>query len=343
MNARPLGRTRLIDVAQHAGVSKSVASRVLTGDPHLSARQATRDRVLASAQELGYRAHEGARNLASSRSFLLALVVDDIANPFYAPLIKGALMAARSAGYALTILEMPEGSEMSEFEDLVQSGRADGIIFAVTSGNPLVWSHSTQIPHVFVNRRVPGSERDVFVDHASAGRVAMITLADLGHQDVLYVGGPEGNRPSEERRRGITEVAEARSLTVEFASSDLSVESAYSSVSEALATTRAFTAVIASSWLQVLGARARLLADGIRIPHDVSVIVCDDLPLADHLYPAQATVSLPQRELGRVAVEELIRLTRGEPPRERSIEATPMLIQRGSLAAADSIIRPRSP
>jgi LacI family transcriptional regulator len=96
-------RVRLVDVATASGVTKSVASRVLNADPTLTVRPKTRDRILATARELGYQPHAGARALAGAESRALALLIPDLTNPVYSRIIRGAYQQAHLHGYVMLL------------------------------------------------------------------------------------------------------------------------------------------------------------------------------------------------------------------------------------------------
>src|SRR3954467_14408925 len=119
----PARRSRLEEVAERAGVSKSIASRVLNGDPTVSVREATRKRVLAAAHDLAYRPHPLARALASSETGALALFVPAFDNPAYTAMIRGAYARARERGYVLLAAEDFDGQRADEaFTELVEAG-----------------------------------------------------------------------------------------------------------------------------------------------------------------------------------------------------------------------------
>ena len=151
-------RVRLVDVAAACGVTKSVVSRVLNNDPTLNVRPETRQRILAAAQRLGYRAHAGARALAGSRARALALLIPDLSNPVYSRIIRGAYRRAREHGYVMLLAEDTAEDEADEsFADLVEEGRVDGLLIA--SARPahrlLSSARLARLPHVFVNREIP--------------------------------------------------------------------------------------------------------------------------------------------------------------------------------------------
>ncbi len=176
--AQPRGpRARLEDVARAAGVSKSTVSRVLSDDATLSVRAETRERVRALAQELGYRPHPVARALATPATGALALLVPALSNPAYVEIIRGAYRRARERGYVLLCAEDFEDQEADEaFTELVDGGRVDGLLIA--SARPenrlLAALERHRVPHVFVNRSVPGARANVTLD-VERGRAASPT------------------------------------------------------------------------------------------------------------------------------------------------------------------------
>ena len=188
-------RARLEDVARAAGVSKSTVSRVLSGDATLSVRDETRERVRALAQELGYRPHPVARALATPATGALALLVPTLSNPAYVEILRGAYRRARERGYVLLCAEDFEDQEADEaFTELVDGGRVDGLLIAsARPENRLLDALERHwVPHVFVNRSVPGARANVTLDVARASRVAYEHLAALGHTAIGHVAGPRG-------------------------------------------------------------------------------------------------------------------------------------------------------
>ena len=160
-------RARLEDVARAAGVSKSTVSRVLSGDATLSVRDETRERVRALAQELGYRPHPVARALATPATGALALLVPTLSNPAYVEILRGAYHRARERGYVLLCAEDFEDQEADEaFTELVEGGRVDGLLIAsARPENRLLDALERHwVPHVFVNRSVPGARANVTLE-----------------------------------------------------------------------------------------------------------------------------------------------------------------------------------
>lgn len=331
----PGARARLSDVAAAAGVTKSVVSRVLNEDPTLTVRSETRERVWAVARELGYQPHAGARALAGHRARALALLIPDLSNPVYSRIVRGAYQRAREKGFVMLLAE-DRGHDADEpFIELVVQGRVDGLLIAsVRPGHPLLSSpRLKQVPHVFVNREVPGSGRNVGMDMQAASAAAVRHLHDLGHRVVGHVGGPEGLEPARARAQGFADAMAAAGLDPSIMEHDEFSEQGGSSAAYRLLGRRSdITAIYTSILSQGIGALHAARALGRRVPEDLSVITYDDLPLVDYLDPPLSTIGMPLVELGAVAVDALVDQLAGKPPVDTVITNAPRVTVRASTA-----------
>lgn len=331
------GRTRLVDVADLAGVTKSVASRVLNNDRTLSVRDETRTRVLESAQRLGYQPHAGARALAGARTRALALLIPDLTNPVYSRITRGAYRQARKRGYALLLAEDTADEGVNEeFADLVASGRVDGLLIAsARPGHPLLTAlPRTDIPYLFVNRSVAGSGRNVTMDLEEASACALRHLGALGHRNIGHVSGPEALSPSRSRRAGLERAAREAGLPAPVVKpGEFSEQGGYEAATRLMRTHPEITAIYTSTLNQAIGALHALHQLGLQVPGQVSVISYDELPLAAYLEPPLTTVAMPLLELGIAAVEALCDQLQGAPARDIVIRSNPEVIVRGSTAA----------
>lgn len=334
-------RARLVDVAERAGVSKGTVSKVLNGRQDLSVRPETRKRVHEAAEELGYRPHSGARALASASTHALALLIPALDNPTYVTISRGAYQRARELGYLSLLAEDFDGQEADEsFNDLVQEGRVDGLLIAsARPGHPLLDAlNRSPVPHVFLNRSVPGSGRNVTMDVARSSVTALDHLYGLGHRAVGHIAGPPGITPGEVRKEAFWRHADALGLAAApVASGDFAEEGGGLAARELLRPPDGgerppVTALYTSSLAQAIGAMAAIRDLGLRIPEDVSVIGNDDLPVAAHLHPPLTTVAMPLYELGTAAVDTLVATIRGAPVRDVVVPTEPRLVLRGSTA-----------
>ncbi|MGW3955775.1 LacI family DNA-binding transcriptional regulator [Streptomyces sp. NPDC004752] len=337
----PPVRARLVDVAQAAGVSKATVSKVLSGSRGLSVRPETRRRIHEAAEALGYRPHSGARALAGASTHALALLVPALANPTYVTIARGAYQRARELGYLSLLAEDFAGQEADEtFNDLVQEGRVDGLLVAsARPGHPLLDTLGrSRIPHVFLNRSVEGSGRNVTMDVARSSVMALDHLHGLGHRAVGHIAGPPGISPSDTRKDAfLRHAAELDLAAAPVASGDFTEDGGVSAALDLLrpdAGRPPVTALYTSSLAQAIGAMSAIRGLGLRIPEDVSVVGNDDLPVAGHLHPPLTTVAMPLHELGTAGVDALVAAIRGTPPGDVVVPTEPRLMMRGSTSTA---------
>jgi DNA-binding LacI/PurR family transcriptional regulator len=332
-------RVRLVDVARHCGVTKSVVSRVLNDDPSLNVRPETRQRIRAAALELGYRAHAGARALAGAETRALALLIPDLANPVYSRITRGAYRRAREHGYVVLLAEDTADDGADEaFADLVEAGRVDGLLIASARPDHRLLSSArlARIPHVFVNREVPGSGRNVAMELAAASAAAVEYLHGMGHRRIAMVSGPPDLRPAVVRERGFVDAVQALGLP-----SDLVARGGFSEEGGAAAAGLLLdrdplpTAVYCSTLGQAVGALHAIRTRGLRVPADVSVVTYDDLPLADYLDPPLTSVAMPLLELGAAAVDAVLKQLGGAPPADVAIRVPPAIVERASTRRLD--------
>lgn len=320
-------RVRLSEVAAEAGVTKGIASRVLNGDPTVAVRPETRDRILRIADELGYRPHAGARALATARTMTLALLVPALDNPPYVMIARGAYRRAAELGYlALLAEDLPDQPPA-----IFDRARVDGVLVgSAVPGHPLLDRLvDLGIPHVLVNRAVPGSGRNVTMAVGAASELAVRHLVDLGHTRIAALAGPVDVEPSRERLTAFEHAVARAGLP-----SLPAVHAGFGEV-DAIAATDAIlaggpTAVFTSSLGQAIGLLRGLHVRGLSVPGDVSVVAYDDFPIAAATIPALTTIAMPLEELGAVAVDELIAQLDGRAPRDVVIPTEPRVVVRES-------------
>ncbi|MFD8382400.1 LacI family DNA-binding transcriptional regulator [Streptomyces sp. NPDC059679] len=337
--AQPV-RAKLVDVAQAAGVSKATVSKVLNGRD-MSVREETRQRVHEAARTLGYRPHSGARALAGASTHALALLVPALANPTYVTIARGAYQRARELGYLSLLAEDFDGQEADEsFSELVQEGRVDGLLIAsARPGHSLVDTVSrSSIPHVFLNRSVEGSGRNVTMDVARSSVTALDHLHGLGHRAIGHIAGPPGITPSDARTEAFLRHAGRLGLhAAPVASGDFTEDGGVSATLRLLGAAKGgpppVTALYTSSLAQAIGAMGAIRSLGLRIPEDVSVVGNDDLPVAGHLCPPLTTVAMPLYDLGTTAVDALVAAIQGTPMGDIVVPTEPRLVSRGSTTA----------
>jgi DNA-binding LacI/PurR family transcriptional regulator len=329
-------RVRLEDVAREAGVSKSIASRILSGYPDLAVRPETQERVFAAAAALRYLPHAGARSLKRAGVGALGLLVPPLTNPAYIRILRGAYHRALERDTVILLAEDFDAQQADEtFARLVQAGRIDGLIVAsARPRHPLLSSlRRRPVPHVFVNRAVAGSGRNVVMDDARASRAALDHLVGLGHRRVGHVAGPRNLDPA--RRRAVSFSDHATRLGLEqaaVAQREFSEAGGADAARVLLARRPRATALFTSSLSQGVGTLHGAAELGLAVPGDLSVVSYDDMPLAAYLRPPLTTVRMPLAEMGAAAVDALLDQLAGEPPRDVLVATAPEVVVRSSTA-----------
>ncbi|WP_207769221.1 LacI family DNA-binding transcriptional regulator [Nocardioides currus] len=304
-------RVRLRDVADRAGVSPTTASFVLGGrDMRIS--EETRQRVLRTARELDYRPNLMARSLRTQETRTIGLVADTIATGHYGgELIRGALTAALRHGYRLLVCES-EGDpalEATLVEDLV-GRQVNGLVLATTSHDRVTAPRNTAgLPVVLLNCRSDADLPSIVPDEEEGGRAAATLLVEAGHRDRIWMVGetPERSLPGSGRRRGVVACLAEVGVEVEREiSCPWWPEGAFDELSSVLADGHRPGAIICLNDRIALGVTQALAAAGLVVPTDVSLVSFDDSELAAWLRPSLTSIALPEREMGRLAIESLL-------------------------------------
>jgi DNA-binding LacI/PurR family transcriptional regulator len=332
---RETRRQRLEDVARSAGVSKSIASRVLNADPALLVRPETRERVVRAARELNYRPHAAARGLKRAETGALGLLVPPLTNPVYVRIIRGAFERALESDFVVLLVEDVDPLRAEETASrLVQAGRIDGLMVAsARPGHPLLrWLRRRNVPHVFMNRGVPGSGRNVVMDEARASGAAVEHLASLGHRRFGHVAGPFELDTARRRATAFREHAARLELEVEVVEGEFDEAGGVAAARALLHRHPELTALYASTLSQAVGVLHAAWELGLEVPADLSLIAYDDMPLAQYLRPPLTTVSMPLAELGAAAVDALVDQLVGGPARDVTVEKDPQVMVRSSTA-----------
>src|SRR5580698_11219195 len=162
--------SRLVDIAEAAGVHVSTVSRVLNGDPAQSIRPETYERILNAARQQGYRPNAMARALKRSRAGAFTFVIPLLRNPIWARLQRGALQRAAERGYVMMIMEEPTDDPRppGAYQYLIDESRADGLLLATALRVPEHAAGVQAVPHVYVNRRGPDRGNNVIMDETAA-------------------------------------------------------------------------------------------------------------------------------------------------------------------------------
>ena len=314
-----MGRATIFDVAKLASVSIKTVSRVVNKEPNV--RASTRELVEKAIEELNYRPDQSARNLASQRSHLIALIYDDpsayeIPSAGYVIRMQaGALRACRNANCELLIhpCNYRDKDVGSELKTLIERARPDGIVLAAPLSNMpnIVRAISaTKTPFVRVSSGMK-SGRDFSVSMNDRESSAEMTryLASLGHKDIAFLTGHPKHKAVGNRFLGYQDGLKESGLELSESlveAGDNSIGSGEACATKLLQRKKRPTAIFAAN--DDMAAGVVRVADrlGIEIPGELSVAGCDDVALAQQIYPALTTLRQPLGAMAERAAQALI-------------------------------------
>jgi LacI family transcriptional regulator len=291
-------------VALEAGVSRATVSRAFSRPEMLS--PATVKLVREVALRLGYVPSQVARALSTGRHGNIALVVPDIANPFFPPMIRAVQTSADKSGMSVFLGDSDEDPAREDVLFAKLLGQVDGFILASPRlAGRRILDHRARRPLVLVNRDIKTLPR-VLIDTAPGIAAAIQHLCELGHRSVAYVSGPATSWSNQQRRRAAHRSAEKHAIAiVDIPTQRATFEGAMEAAGAVLAT--GATAAVAFDDLMAEGLLVRLAQLGIEVPREFSVIGCDDV-LGARTHPPLTTISSPSAEAGSVATGLLMEL-----------------------------------
>jgi len=337
MHSAPRRRPTLKDVAAIAKVDPSLVSRVVNDDRRLPVSDATRKRVMAAIEQVGYRKNLAAQGLRTGRTGLLGYVVPDLGNPSYWQIIEGAKQRAAREGYTLLITTAPtEQSSATAFRELLDEGRVDGLLVAsgILGDDSTAELLAGSGPVVVVNRRVPGATCAVVPDDEAASRLAASYLSGLGHRRCAILTGPPELETTIRRRKAFNGALKAAGLPRALAVSapGWTAPDGFAAAEEVFASKRKVTAVYSTAGLVHVGLMTAAAARGIAIPEQLSVIALNDSPLNEFTAPPTTAIRMPLDRVGAAAVDLLLRRMKGETIRSTEVvtEPAPELVERNS-------------
>lgn len=320
-----MGRPRLADVASAAGCSTASVSLVLRGAPGPS--EATRERVLAAAEQLGYRPDRAASLLARRRSGMLG-VVSDVRSTFHSELVEELLAASAQRGFDLLIgARSPARDEGRAVETLVDSRCEALLLLGTTSPSAQLVELDRQVPVVAVSGRASGIDV-VRVDDERGAREVTEHLLDLGHREIVHVDGGTG-AIADGRRRGYERAMTAAGLTSRV------VPGGHGEADGAAAASELGTATAVSVFNDraAVGLLDALVRAGVRVPDDVAVAGFDDSPLSRLAHVDLTTVSQDVSALVAHALDLVAERLDGGRRAPREVVLAPRLVVRGTTAA----------
>jgi LacI family transcriptional regulator len=298
------------DVARMAGVSVASASFALNGQPGVA--DGTRRRILAIAEQLGYRANPQAQALRRGRTTTYGFVVRNFANPFFLEVLSGAEEVAGEAGATLLVLDSRYSLERERrhLQEMAAQRLAGLAIAPVGTGESIRLWHDLRpgTPVVALNAsaaRITGVSR-VRPDNAAAVELPLRRLAELGHTSVAFLSAPRRLMADPDRLRYFRRLSRALGLRATVVYSPLTIGDVHQATQAVLAGPDAPTAVITNSDYTAHAVYKAGRELGLRIGPGVSVVGHDDLATSELLDPPLATIWLNRREMGRALMLRLL-------------------------------------
>ena len=336
--------TTLHEVARRAGVSAMTVSRVVNGRGSVDSE--TRQRVEEAIQALDYVPNRIARGLISQKTQTIGIIVPDIVNPFFAPVVRGAESAARKAGYRVLLCNS-EGDlrlEREYIEDLV-AHRVEGLLLAPASDrsrSSILSLLRGGFPLVLIDRALPDADCDLIVsDNVQGARRLIEHLIAIGHREIAHVSDAEDTSTGRERLRGYREALEAAGIPFQpelVIRTTVDRIGGYRAAQEILARDPLPTAIFAVNNMTAVGTMEALRERNLSVPKDMGLVCFDDVEHLAVLSPILTVIDQPAETFGSLGVQLLLeRMTGKANSRPRRIILQTDLIVRQSCCVGSGV------
>jgi LacI family transcriptional regulator len=331
----------LRDVAAAAKVHPATASRALNPETRLLVSEDTAKRVAAAAARLGYRPNPVARSLRTRRSYTVGVLIPDLNNPLFPPIVRGLEDKLADAGYVALIgnTDADPDRERLLFEQM-RARHVDGFVLATATlhDQMLAAAAEAEMPVVLMNRLSQDySFPSVSVDNEQGARMAVTHLARLGHARIAHIAGPQEASTGVSRLRGFRDGMTQHGLAVDDSliayATKYTVEEGTRCCRELLARRGTFTAIAAANDMLAVGCYAAFEEAAADCPDELSLVGFNDMPFIDRLRPPLTTVRFPHYQLGTEAAQLLLERIGGGAGPVKILYLAPELIVRGSTAA----------
>jgi LacI family transcriptional regulator len=328
------------DVASLAKVHAATASRALNPSTRGRVSARTAGRVLEAARTLGYAPNSAARSLRTRTSSVAGVIIPDLRNPVFPPIVRGIEDGLREAGY-MALLGNTDGDTDRE-RDLVSAMRGrqiDGFILATSlrKGSRTDESGERPMPTIFVNRRSDAGDIPSVTADNNAGVYATVRmLAELGHTRIAHLAGPQALSTGWERYRAFLDAMASHELPVDPSSVVLcdrfTEDAGYRAALDVIDAWPGLTAIVAGNDLIALGCYSALTERGLSCPGDISVVGFNDIPFLERQRPGLTTVRIPHYDMGLEAARLLLDRISHPDSTTKSVVLPVALVVRDSVA-----------
>ena len=333
-------RVTLRDVAREADVHVSTASRALNEETSNVVHPETIARVLQAAEDLGYSPNPLAKGLRTNRSMTIGMVISDIENPLFGPIIAGVEATAGSKGYSTLIVEaVGHEHTLSPVVKALVDRRVDGVILAMATrtGENAAHLKKLNVPVVLVNRAIDGASFASIVgdDHHGIG-LAVNHMADLGHTRIGHLAGPQDTSTGFNRHQSFQSHMKALGLEhgpeLVVEAERYQIEPGFKAAATLLDSRPDVTGLVAANDLIALGAYQAIRDRGLEVGLDISVTGYNDMMLLDMIQPSLTSIRVPYREMGSEGAGVLLELMSPTDGDERELKR----MLRPTLSTRDS-------
>jgi LacI family transcriptional regulator len=306
----------IVDIAREAGVHASTVSRALDPNSQTSLTDAVAERVRAAAKRLDYRPNRLAAGLRINRTWSVGVVIPDITNALFPPIVRGIESVLEPLGYASIFVNTDNIPEReNRLIDVLRERGVDGIISgAARRVDPKISEVADAgIPIVTLNRKVDNQDIPYVISDEKQGiRMILRYLHDLGHTRLAHIAGPQGLSTGQLRLAAFCEAS--AELGLEFDETTIAIsrrfdeEEGYRCSEYLLNANPEITAILCANDRLALGAMKYLQSRGLRCPEDISVTGFNDMSFLDLLPVRLTTIRIQQFELGKAAATILLNL-----------------------------------
>lgn len=327
------GAVTIYEIAEAAGVHPSTASRALSPGTNDRISAETADRIKRIASELGYEPHPWARSLRTHRTLTIGVILPRLTDGVLARIGEAAEDRARDRGYIAVTLSTRDKQENQEaLVNVLLDRRVDGLILATAARkDPLVDQLAErQVPFVLLNRR-SGLHPSVAADDELGGYLATRHLLGLGHTRIGMIAGPQQFSTGALRLKGYRRAFKEAGVSPErswIVPSSFSIGGGLEAAASLLGSASRPTAIFCINDSTAIGVMVAARDLGMTVPDDVALVGYNDTEVAPMLQPPLSSVAIPLEEMGREAVDCLVRQIDGGKP--ESITLPPRLKIRGS-------------
>jgi len=328
------------DVAKETGVHVSTVSRALSPNARASLSSEVVERIKNKAAQMGYRPNLVASGLRTNRTMTVGIVIPDITNSLFPPIVRGVESVLEEAGYASILVNTDgDGKREKRLLDLLLERGVDGIIdAAVTSQDKKVTSIYERVPIITANRMVFGSGIPAVINDDVAGIKKMFDLlVAKGHKNIGYIGGPKRLSTGEIRNRAFKEAVaindlELNAKNIVFAN-NYTEEDGLNCADSIFSNSPNITAILCANDRLAIGAIEAANSRNLKCPDNVSITGFNDTPMIDRIPPGLTTVRILQFDVGRIAAELLVKKMNDPsiPVPEKTIMPV-TIVNRGSVS-----------